>query len=210
MQNNEALRIKIRRGARASFGMFALLTLTLAGSGRRASADDFTANAKRGGAVYSETNTAVGNAVVVFDRAADGKLTPYGTFYTGGNGTGSPLNTQGEVILSPDNKTLFAVNGGSNEISVFTVQGQNLTLTDKISSGGVEPVSLTLHGDLLYVLNRKGVSNITGFRVADDGTLTPVRNSTQTLTTALPDAAEVSFSPDGKLLVCDGKSHEHD
>ena len=206
MQSNVEARVNLRRGAKASAGAVALLTLALAGGGQRASADDFTSNAKRGGAVYSETNAVVGNAVVVFDRAADGRLTPYGTFFTGGRGTGSALNTQGEVILSPDSKLLFAVNAGSNEISVFTVQGRNLTLADTVSSGGVEPVSLTLHGDLLYVLNRKGVSNITGFKVGWDATLKPVRNSTQTLTTALPDAAQVSFTPDGKLLVVTEKA----
>ena len=190
---------RMRGAFQAAIGATALFALTLSIGITSARADEDYAR-PGGGAVYAETNAVLGNAVVVFNRAANGKLTPYGTFYTGGSGTGASLGTQGEVILSPDNRMLFAVNAGSNEISVFTVQRRGLTLVDKIASGGTEPVSLTLHDDLLYVLNRKGVSNITGFTVADNGKLTPIRNSTQTLTVALPDPPQVGFSPNGKLL----------
>ena len=48
-----------------------------------------------GGAVYTLTNEASGNAVAVFDRASDGSLTPDGTVPTGGNGTGAGLGSQG-------------------------------------------------------------------------------------------------------------------
>ncbi len=204
MKQDGKVRLITRRRFGAGIGLFTLLAL--AGGTGRAAADTLEEARAGGGAVYAETNTAVGNAVVVFDRAGDGKLTPYGTFYTGGTGTGSPLNTQGEVILSPDNQFLFAVNAGSNEISVFEVRRRSLTLVDKVSSGGTEPVSLTLHDDLLYVLNRKGISNIAGFRVKESGKLVPLSNSTQPLTTALPDAAQVSFNPNGRLLVVTEKA----
>ena len=191
---------------RAAFGLPALLTLTLAGSVTAAFADEKETPLRSGGAVYTETNTSVGNAVVMFDRDTDGSLTPIGSFFTGGAGTDKSLGTQGEVILSADNKMLFAVNAGSNEISVFTVQKRGLTLVDKIASGGTEPVSLTLHDDLLYVLNRKGVSNITGFIVGRGGKLTPLSNSTQPLSAALPDPPQVGFSPNGKLLIVTEKA----
>ena len=42
------------------------------------------------GAVYVMTNAANGNAVMVFNRAADGALSAAGTFVTGGLGTGAP------------------------------------------------------------------------------------------------------------------------
>src|SRR5207244_5302396 len=38
--------------------------------------------------VYTITNAASGNAVLAFHRAANGALTPAGTFPTGGTGTG--------------------------------------------------------------------------------------------------------------------------
>ena len=204
MQTNGELRV--HHLAKASLGLSALLTLTLALHAPAANADTPQSNALRGGAVYTETNSAVANAVVMFDRAADGKLTPVSSFYTGGTGTGSALNTQGEVILSADNKLLFAVNAGSNDISIFTVQPNGLTLVDKIGSGGVEPVSLTKHDNLVYVLNRKGVSNISGFKVTAGGAISTIPNSTQPLTVALPDAAQVGFSPNGKLLIVTEKA----
>src|SRR5260221_11964539 len=47
-----------------------------------------TAQQKVAGAVYTMTNAPNGNAVLVFNQAADGTLTPGGTFPTGGLGTG--------------------------------------------------------------------------------------------------------------------------
>ncbi len=220
MQSSGELRSGVRRAGKAALGLVALATL--AGVTRQAAANNYEGAARQAtpedaesaaqgerGAVYTETNTSVANAVVVFDRAADGKLTPYGTFFTGGDGTGKSLGAQGEVILSPDNKMLFAVNAGSNEISVFAVRRRALILVDKVASGGMEPVSLTLHDDLLYVLNRGGsggVSNITGFKVATEGKLSPISNSTQLLSTARPDPPQVGFSPNGKLLIVTEKA----
>src|SRR5262249_38716809 len=69
------------------------------------------------GAVYTMTN-AVPNAVVVYSRSADGSLTPASQVLTGGNGTGIGLGNQGGVVLSQNKRWLFAVNGGSNHVSV--------------------------------------------------------------------------------------------
>src|SRR5689334_5969778 len=48
-------------------------------------------------AVYTLTNQVAGNAVAVFNRAADGTLTAAGTVATGGTGTGAGLGSQGAV-----------------------------------------------------------------------------------------------------------------
>jgi 6-phosphogluconolactonase (cycloisomerase 2 family) len=107
----------------------------------------------KSGAVYVLTNQ-VSNAVAAFDRAPDGTLTAAGTFSTGGAGNPvaqpgdpptDPLASQGALILSNDKKFLFAVNAGSNEISVLSIGKDALTLVDKVSSGGVRPISLTVH-----------------------------------------------------------------
>ena len=162
----------------------------------------------RAGAVYVLTNQ-VSNAIAVFERGPDGTLEPVGSFLTGGAGDPvaqagdpaiDPLASQGSLIL--EDSLLFAVNAGSNEISVLRVGRDDLTLVDKESSGGVRPISLTFHNNLLYVLNEGGSPNITGFTVGMDGSLTPLAGSTRLLPGgALGDPAQVGFSPDGRLLM---------
>src|SRR5829696_2951202 len=169
----------------------------------------------KSGAVYVLTNQP-GNAVAAFDRAPDGTLTPAGMFSTGGSGNPvaqpgdpptDPLASQGALILSDNNKFLFAVNAGSNEISVLSVGKESLTLVDKVSSGGVRPISLTVHDDLLYVLNEGGTPNITGFTISNKGSLTTLPGSTRPLTGgSMADPAEISFSRDGALLVVTEKA----
>ena len=167
------------------------------------------------GAVYVMTNQ-VNNAVAVFHRTARGVLTPAGEFSTGGAGdpvphgmdpATDPLASQGALILGHGNQFLFAVNAGSNQISVLRVGILDLTLVDVVASGGIRPISLALHENLLYVLNEGGTPNITGFTVGDDGTLTPLAGSTQPLIGGTAaDPAQVSFNPDGTLLVVTEKA----
>ena len=152
------------------------------------------------GAVYTSTNAAAGNAVVVFDRAADGSLTQAGSYATGGLGTGSGLGSQGAVTLSQDNRVLLVVNAGSDDLSVFAVRGDELQLTDRVPSGGDRPISVTVHGNVVFVLNA-GSETISGFTLSPKtGTLTPLANSTRSLS-AGGNPAQVQFSRDGKVLV---------
>src|SRR5690348_3142899 len=74
------------------------------------------------GAVYALSNDAAGNAVLVYDRADDGTLTAAGSVATGGLGLGAGLGSQGALVFGKKNKYLFAVNAGSNDISVFAVR----------------------------------------------------------------------------------------
>src|SRR5882757_9445852 len=163
-----------------------------------------------GGAVYVLTNQ-VDNAIAAFQRAADGSLSAAGEFSTGGAGDPvaippdpptDPLASQGALVFGPGKQFLFAVNPGSNQISVLSVQRASLDLVDVVDSGGVRPISLTVHENRLYVLNEGGIPNITGFTVADDGTLTPLAGSSQPLIGGTAaDPAQVSFNGDGTLLV---------
>src|ERR1035437_2335711 len=115
----------------------------------------------RSGYVYTETNAATGNAILAYSQAHDGSLTWIGTFPTGGLGTGSGLATQGEVILAGGGKWLLAVNAGSNDISTFRVRDDGrLALTDRAGADGTDPVSLTAHEGLVYVLDGGGAGNI--------------------------------------------------
>jgi 6-phosphogluconolactonase (cycloisomerase 2 family) len=153
----------------------------------------------------------VENAVAVFRRTPDGHLTAAGQFSTGGAGNPvaippdpavDPLASQGALVFGPGNQYLFAVNAGSNQISVLRVGRSGLILAGIFDSGGVRPISLTVYGNLLYVLNEGGTPNITGFTINSGGNLTPLAGSTQPLIGgAGADPAEVSFSNDGTLLV---------
>lgn len=159
------------------------------------------------GAVYTLTNSASGNAVAVFERAAGGSLTPAGTVPTGGNGTGAGLGSQGALVL--ERNKLFAVNAGSGTVSLLAAGREGkVRLLDVADSGGVTPISVTAHGRLLYVLNAGDAStpaNISGF-LALRGNLVPLPGSTRPLSAALPDPAQVEFSPSGRQLVVTEKA----
>ena len=89
------------------------------------------------GAIYTMTNEAAGNAVLVFDRLADGRLVPAGRVATGGNGTGAGLGNQGGLVLSRNQRWLLTVNAASNSVSLFEVRAKGLRLADVAPSGGV-------------------------------------------------------------------------
>lgn len=162
------------------------------------------------GAVYVETNQATGNAITIFDRSTDGTLSFNTTVSTGGFGTGAGLGSEGSVALSNDGHWLFAVNAGSNDISSLRVDINGLVLVDKVASGGMTPISLTIYKNLLYVLNAGGSGSITGFTVDQFGKLAALAGSTRALsnnnTGAAPGPAQISFSPDGSTLVVTEKA----
>jgi 6-phosphogluconolactonase (cycloisomerase 2 family) len=193
----------------------------------------------------NSANPVRGNEVAMYDRAANGDLSLIGFFPTGDLSTGTPqlgsgpaptaqvfkiasggslpllaanldgLGSQNSLILSPLKRCLFAVNGGSNSVSSFRVQANGLSLASIEDSGGVLPVSLASHGNILFVLNSGDKGSITGFQVSDfDCTLSPLgQNGTASLNgytdTFTPPApgevlttpAQISFTPDGALLL---------
>jgi VCBS repeat-containing protein len=153
------------------------------------------------GAVYTLTNSVAGNQILVFDRTAGGRLAAAGGFTTEGTGTGAGLGSQGALTVSTDGKWLFAVNAGSNTISSFQVGQSGVVLKDVVPSGGVQPISVTVHGNLLYTVNAGAGSNIAGFTVSSGGLLTPIAGSIQPLSTTNPGPADIQFSPDGQTLV---------
>jgi 6-phosphogluconolactonase len=162
------------------------------------------------GAVYTMTNAADGNKVVVFNRDADGALTLTGSVSTEGAGSGGgldPLGSQGSLVLSTDHRWLVAVNAGSNEISVFRVLPDGLDLVDKVNSGGVFPVSVTIFHNLVYVLNAGGSPNITGFSLSHRGELTPLAQSTRSL--GAGGFAQVGFSPQGEKMIVTDKTNNN-
>jgi 6-phosphogluconolactonase (cycloisomerase 2 family) len=158
------------------------------------------------GVVYSLTNQAPGNAVAVFDRAADGSLTPVASYLTGGLGSGAGLGSQGALAMSQGGRYLFAVNAGSSQISTFRVHGDHLQLLGVVGSGGTTPISLTTERGVLYALNAGGTGNISGFDIGSRGSLTPIAGSTRPLSSDAAGPAEVAFTPDGRTLVVTEKN----
>lgn len=155
----------------------------------------------RRGAVYTLSNEATGNAVIEFARSRDGELTQVASYPTGGLGSGTSLGSQGAVVLSDSGRWLLAVDAGSDEVSVFAVSHRGLRQTDRIGSGGDLPISVTIHGRLVYVLNAGGDGNISGFSLGRHGNLGPIAGSTRPLSTTASAPAQVEFTPDGRQLV---------
>lgn len=166
------------------------------------------------GHVYVLNNDLVGpNSITVFGRAADGTLTRQDVTTIGGTGSIRAFadGTQGSLIRTPDGSRLFAVDAGSDEISVIDAQDGHLSLAGVFKSGGSGPVSLTFQDGLLYVLNAANANpaataNVTGFRVGDDGHLSPIAGSTRPLSAAHPNPAQVLLSPDGSQLLVSEKA----
>ena len=195
----------------------AMLALTLLLSlGAWGAAAGVDAGADGPGAVYAMTNDATNNQVVVLNRAADGTLTPAGSFPTGGMGSGTFENSANGLILGEQSsnnlngsyKYLYATNAGSDSISVFRTTQDGLELVEVEPSNGDHPISVTVHHNLLYVLNggasncTGGAPTISGFTIEPRGALTPIPGSTRSVSGgANSGCAQVSFTPSGDVLV---------
>jgi 6-phosphogluconolactonase (cycloisomerase 2 family) len=161
------------------------------------------------GAVFVMTNAADRNEIIAYQRNADGSLGQKRRFPTSGRGSGGttdPLGSQGSLTLTQNHSFLLAVNAGSGEISVFRVRQNFLDLTEITPCGGSEPVAVAQHGNLVYVVNAGGNSNVVGFYLERTGKLKRIRNSITFLTTANSGAASLSFSPDGQILLVTEKA----
>ncbi len=173
-------------------------------------------------AVFVQTDNTSGNQVVAYHRASDGTLSPAGTYATGGLGgvlAGSVVDhlaSQGSLSYDPWHALLYAVNAGSDTVSVFAVNGDRLALRQVLSSGGSFPVSVAVHGDLVYVLNALGGGRLAGYRVLGGG-LVPIPGSGRALgldPTASPQytntPGQVAFTPDGSQLIVTTKANGND
>lgn len=167
----------------------------------KASASGKEGKENKVGNVYTLDNQVSGNKVMVFNRSSDGVLTFSASYSTGGTGTGGGLGNQDALILADEGEILLAVNPGSNSVSSFKVEDNGLSLKSTISSGGMRPVSIAQHDELVFVLNAGGTNNISGFKLKDNGMLEAIPNSTRPLSAASTGPAQVSFVNDGKVLV---------
>ena len=171
------------------------------------------------GAVFVQTDDLTHNSVIAYDRSADGHLTRAGTYATGGTGAAEagavvdPLASQGSLTFDRTHGLLFAVNGGSDTVTVFGVDGSRLVRRQVLSSRGDLPVSVSVVGDLVYVLNARGGGSITGYRV-EGHQVQPISGSTRALNLApnanpefLQAPSQVVITPDGRAVVVATKTH---
>jgi 6-phosphogluconolactonase (cycloisomerase 2 family) len=156
-------------------------------------------------AVYTLSNGASRNKVVSF--VSHGGAEKYDqSFDTGGRGDPSVAGTvQGAIAVSPGDRFLFAADAGSNEISSFRIGDGELQLVGKVASRGMQPVSLTVHRDLLFVLNAAS-SSIAGFRITRNGRLRPIPKSNAPLSGSGVEPAEIAFDNSGRVLLVTEKA----
>jgi 6-phosphogluconolactonase len=117
---------------------------------------------------------------------------------------GAPTAIRRRGLHSRLRNRLFAVNAGSDELSVFAVGTDGLTLVDHVKAGGARPTSVAVHRDLLYVLSTGGdgePASLHGFTINDDGRVSPLEGSRRALSRPDADPAQIGFSPDGTTLV---------
>jgi 6-phosphogluconolactonase (cycloisomerase 2 family) len=157
------------------------------------------------GHVYTASNDAAGNMLMVYDRGAGGVMTLAQQVATGGMGTGAGLGSQGSVTLSVDGQWLFVVNAGSHTVSTFSLADGMAALVSTVDTGGHMPISVTESDGTVYVLNAGGNGDVSGFR-NDGGVLTPFAHGRRPLSGAGVGPAEVSFDRHGAVLVVTEKN----
>ena len=175
----------------------------------------------RGGAVFVQSDNVAGNTVVAYARSADGALIKTHTYSAGGLGgvlTGSVVDhlaSQGGLTFDDTRTHLYAVNAGSDTLAAFDVHSTRLTDRQVIPSGGDFPVSVTTHGDLVYVLNARGGGSIQGYRRVGDALVrVPAWRRDLGIDTAqAPEfthtPGQITFTPDGSKLIVTTKAGAH-
>lgn len=168
------------------------------------------------GTVFVQTDGLTGNEIVVYTRESDGTLTKVGSYPTeglGGQLSGSVVDhtaSQGSLAYDRWGNLLLAVNAGSNTISVFSIQGEQLSLRQVLGSGGKFPVSITTHANQVYVLDAEEGAALQGY-VVREGYLSPVASEHRALGLATGKKGEetqfthtpgqVAFTPSGTDLI---------
>jgi 6-phosphogluconolactonase (cycloisomerase 2 family) len=170
--------------------------------------------------VFVETDSVTNNQVVAYARNADGTLTATGTYDTSGKGgvlAGSAVDrtaSQGAVAYDAAQRLLYAVNAGSNTVTVFAMHdGTKLTRLQVVGSGGSFPVSVAVRGNVVYVLNARDGGSLQGYlslggrliavpawhgKLGLNPAATPEFTSTP---------GQVAFSPNGRQLLVTTKAN---
>ena len=143
------------------------------------------------GHLYMQTNE-VQNAIIRYERKANGSLVEVERVSTGGAGSGEfkPISGQesapnafegaGSIILTPDRRFLFTTNGGDNSVSSFRVSDDGrLTLLDvkptgnsvEGKSGTAKSLAFAPSTRTLFVLHSFGADHLRLMTVDGEGKL---------------------------------------
>jgi 6-phosphogluconolactonase (cycloisomerase 2 family) len=145
--------------------------------------------------IWLESNSTAGNSILAFKNTGTASPIFLGGTPAGGIGVFDgtfalgPFDSDQNLTVNDDGTLLFAVNSGSNTIAVFRITPNGLQPVEgsPFASGGSDPVSVGLKGDILAVVNKDQdpaqnanlvLPNYTTFRVWPDGKLTAIENST--------------------------------
>jgi 6-phosphogluconolactonase len=194
-------------------GFAGVLALSVAGVGT--TAQHAFANQGVVGYIYVNDNTAGSNTVAGYAESPNGSLTalPGSPFAVGGVGFGQGLGSQNSIVVTSNGRQLLVADGGSNEISVLGINSDG-SLTpvpnSPFPSGGTKPVSIAVHGNLVYVA-KDGVgatattsatpANYAGFNLSFSGQLAPLATAPVQVPSAANDLGDVLINRSGTNLV---------
>ena len=175
------------------------------------------------GHLYMQTNE-VENAIIRYERKANGSLVEVERISTGGAGSGEfkPISGQesapnafegaGSIILTPDRRFLFTTNGGDNSVSSFRVsEDGRLTLLDVKStdnpvegkSGTAKSLAFAPSTRTLFVLHSFGPDHLRLMTVDGEGKLKlrPERYTVNTYSKRNRVATMVVVSPNEQVVL---------
>ncbi|HXJ93989.1 MAG TPA: choice-of-anchor D domain-containing protein [Terriglobia bacterium] len=174
-----------------------LLTFALSGSASLWAQSTF---------VYSNDNATGTNTVSSFSVGSNGALTMLGVpVSTGGVGTGGGLFVATRILASPLGSFLYVANGGSGNVSVFSIDPGTGNLTPVTGSpfatatppGSPQDLLLAVTPDNKFLFAAEVTQKqITVFSIASNGALTIV----DTPVSVLFNPAGMKVTPDGKFL----------
>jgi 6-phosphogluconolactonase (cycloisomerase 2 family) len=160
--------------------------------------------------VYAESNSTAGNSILSFENDGSGALRFLGSTPAGGVGVFDssfalgPFDSDQNLLVSRDRDLLFAVNSGSNSIAAFRIDGGGALAPipgSPFASGGIDPVSIGLRGDILTVVNKDedpqqnanlALPNYATFRVDSDGGLDPIGSTVSVAYGSSPSQAAIA------------------
>ncbi len=167
------------------------------------------------GAVYTMSNGATMNQILIQTLNANGQLTMVSAVNTNGTGvtttTPDPLFSQGSLAVYSN--YLFAVNPGSNSLSMFMISQSDatqLTLLSVQPTNGWFPVSVTVNSMYACVLTGGNITGIRCFTYNSSGLYLVSlfdRNLTSYISQSVPPngppqtMSEILFSADNLALI---------
>ncbi len=219
-ENQSRKRSRYQVAALRAIGATAATTLVGIAFAPVASASDTGEPSHAAHGVFLMTNNLEKNEVVAYARDNDGRLTQVASYETGGKGAAQdgavvdPLASQGALTYDATHRLLFAVNAGSDTVTVFQVDGTHLWRQQVLGTEGHLPTSVSVQRNLVYVLDAANEGAITGFRIGAGGWVEAIPDSTRSLGLSngddpnfLQSPAQVAITPNLRDVVVTTKAN---